>query len=117
MNTQEYWKRRTLEREQLWNDLVSRDLDRIIKFYYEQSLLKIQKDIAALYAQFAVENKLSMSEAKRLIRGSEFSQWRMTLQEYVKAAKNDSDILKELNTFAMRSRILRIEALHARKSG
>ena len=114
MNTQDYWKRRTLEREQLWNDLIDRDLDRIIKFYYEQSLLKIQKDIAALYAQFAVENKLSMSEAKRLIRGSEFSQWRMTLQEYVKAAKNDSDILKELNTLAMRSRISRIEALHAR---
>lgn len=44
MNTQDYWKRRTLEREQLWNDLIDRDLDRIIKFYYEQSLLKIQKD-------------------------------------------------------------------------
>lgn len=114
MNSKDYWKRRQLEREQKFNDLISRDLDRIIKFYYEQSLLKIQKDIAALYAQYAVENKLSMSEAKRLIRGSEFSQWRMTLQEYVKAAKNDSDILKELNTLAMRSRISRIEALHAR---
>lgn len=114
MNSKDYWKRRQLEREQKFNDLIEKDLDRIIKFYYEQSLLKIQKDIAALYAQYAVENKLSMSEAKRLIRGKEFSQWRMTLQEYVKAAKNDSDILKELNTLAMRSRISRFEALHAR---
>lgn len=114
MNTLDYWTRRAIEREQRWQSIATRELNEKVKLYYEQSLEKIQRDIAALYAKYATENGLSMTEARRLIRGDEFRVWRMTLEEYVKASKNDSAILKELNTLAMRSRISRFEALHAR---
>lgn len=114
MNSGRYWRERALEREQHWNDVATKKLEREIKFYYQQSLEKIRRDIESLYARYANQNGLSMAEARRLIRGDEFTVWRMTLEEYVKAAKNDSDILKELNTLAMRSRISRFEALHAR---
>ena len=110
---EKYWKARTLEREQHWNDLATSELEEKVKRYYEQALEKIRRDIESLYARYAGENGLSMVEARRLIRGKEFRQWRMTLEEYVKAAQSDSAILKELNTLAMRSRITRLESLHA----
>ena len=108
-----YWRDRALEREQHWYDLTTSELDEKVKRYYESSLEKIERDILALYARYADENGLSAVEARRLIRGKEFRQWRMTLEEYVKAARNDSAILKELNTLAMRSRINRLEKLMA----
>lgn len=114
MSTNEELKRRAVEREKRWQNIAGRELDEKVKLYFEQSLEEIQRDIAALYARYADKNGLSMSEARRLIRGDEFKVWRMTLEEYVKAAKTDSEILKELNTLAMRSRISRLEALHAR---
>ncbi len=107
-------QKRMAEREQELNDKATAELNAKVKRYYEQSLEKIQRDIEALYTRYAAENGLTMAEARRLIRGEEFRQWRMTLEEYVQAAKIDSEILKELNTLAMRSRISRIEALHAR---
>lgn len=106
-----YWEKRALEREQHWYDLTTAELDEKIKRYYEQSLEAIQRDIEALYGRYATENGLTMLEARRLIRGKEYKRWRMTLEEYVKAARNDSEILKELNTLAMRSRITRLEKL------
>ena len=102
-----------MEREQHWNDLATSELEEKVKRYYEQALEKIRRDTESLYARYAGENGLSMVEARRLIRGKEFRQWRMTLEEYVKAAQSDSAILKELNTLAMRSRITRLESLHA----
>lgn len=114
MSTNEYLREQAIEREKKLNDRATRALREKVKLYFEQSLDEIQRDIAALYAKYADQNGLSMSEARRLIRGDEFRVWRMTLEEYVKAAKTDSEILKELNTLAMRSRISRFEALHAR---
>ena len=114
MENKRYWHDRAIEREQHWYDLTTQALNEEVKLYYKKSLEKIQRDIAALYARFGIENKLTPAEARRLIRGEEFKVWRMTLQEYIQAAKNDSAILKELNTLAMRSRISRFEALHAR---
>ncbi len=114
MKKENYWRERAIEREQHWNDMATRELREKVKQYYEQTLDKIQRDVAALYAKYAGENGLTMTEARRLIRGDEYKVWRMTLEEYVKAARNDSAILRELNTLAMRSKISRYEALHAR---
>jgi len=105
---------RMTEREKELNDLATAELNAKVKRYYEQSLEKIQRDIESLYARYATENGLTMAEARKLIRGKEFRQWRMTLEEYVQAAKTDSALLRELNTLAARSRITRLEALHAR---
>ena len=113
MTSREYWRKRAIEREAFFTEHVGADLSLEIKRLYEKALPEIEKNIAALYGKFAGENVLTMAEARRLIRGKEFRQWRMSLLEYVKAAKFDSKILKELNTLAMRKRINRLEMLHA----
>ena len=109
----EYFASRALEREAHWNDVVTRELEEKVKLYYASTLEAIYREIAALYGKYADENGLSMQEARRLIRGSEYKVWRMTLEEYVEAARYDTAILKELNTLAMRSRISRYEKLMA----
>ena len=114
MTSEEYWTKRQLEREQFFHEMANKDLSQEIKKYYLSSLSKIQKEIAAFYAQYAKENQLTMQETRRLFRGEEFKLWRMELKDYVKKSKASSEILKELNTLAMRSRITRLEALHAR---
>ena len=113
MDSQEYWKRRQIEREQKWHELTTRELSKLRKYYISAGK-EIEKEIALLYAKFARENKLPPEEARRLIRGDEFKAWRMTLEEYVAASKSNPKILRELNTLAMRSRISRIEAIHAK---
>lgn len=112
MDSQKYWRRRQLEREQKWHELTTAEL-RKLKRYYKKSCAEIEKEIAALYAKFARENALPPEEARRLIRGKEFKQWRFTIEEYVKRSQLDATVLRELNTLAMRSRISRLEAIHA----
>ena len=113
MNSQEYWRRRQIEREKKWHDLTTAEL-KSLKKYYISAGKEIEKEIALLYAKFARENALPPEEARKLIRGAEFKQWRMTLKEYVAKSKADPKLLRELNTLAMRSRISRIEAIHGR---
>ncbi len=86
-----------------------------MKAYYEQSLAHIEKDIRTLYQRFATDNGLDMVAAQRLLMGSEYRVWRMDLQEYVAKinATGDKELLRELNTLAMRSRITRLDALRS----
>lgn len=86
-----------------------------MKAYYEQSLAHIEKDIRALYQRFATDNGLDMVATQRLLMGSEYRVWRMDLQEYVAKinATGDKELLRELNTLAMRSRITRLDALRS----
>ena len=108
-----YWEKRALEREEYWHELTTREL-RTLKKYYEAAAVELTKEIAALYALYGKENRLPYSEARRLIKGAEFREWRMSLEEYVKRSMGDEKLLLELNTLAMRSRINRLDALYGK---
>lgn len=56
-----------------------------------------------------------MVEAQRLLMGQEYRTWRMDIEDYVKEiqATGDNELLCELNTLAMRSRITRLDKLYA----
>lgn len=68
-----------------------------------------------LYARFANDNGLDMVEAQRLLMGQEYRTWRMDIEDYVKEIQTtgDNELLRELNTLAMRSRITRLDKLYA----
>ena len=114
MKTEDYWLKKQLEREEKYNRLADEELRRKIKKYYEKALREIEKEIAAVYGRFAVDNKLSNEAARKLLTSDEFRVWRMTLREYVKAAETDSAILRELNILAAKSKLSRLETLYAR---
>ena len=113
--TEKYWKKRQEELEKKWDKKSRAEIEQELKAYYEQSLAHIEKDISALYQRFATDNGIDMAAAQQLLTGKEYRVWRMDLAEYVKEinATGNQELLRELNTLAMRSRITRLDALRA----
>ena len=113
MSSKGYWRRRALEYEREWAERCQNEIERELAKYFREALNEIADDVAALYGKYAGENGLTMTEARKLIRGDEFKTWRMSLKEYVAAAHTSSAILRELNTLSMRSRISRLEKIYS----
>lgn len=115
MDSEAYWAQRAEEREQYWHKKCQETIERELASYYRASLGRIQTEIAALYGRFAVDNELTMAEARKLLKGNEFRQWRMDIKEYVKKieATGDKGLERELNVLAMRSRISRLDKLYS----
>ena len=113
--TEKYWKKRQEELEKKWDKKSREEIERELRAYYEQSLTHIEKDIRALYQRFATDNGMDMAAAQQLLTGKEYRVWRMDIAEYVKEihATGNPELLRELNTLAMRSRITRLDALRA----
>ena len=113
--TEKYWKKRQEELEKKWDKKSRTEIEQELKAYYEQSLAHVEKDISALYQRFATDNGMDMAAAQQLLTGKEYRVWRMDIAEYVKEinATGNQELLRELNTLAMRSRITRLDALRA----
>ncbi len=115
MDSEVYWAQRAEEREKYWHNKCQETIEKELASYYRASLGRIQTEIAALYGRFAVDNELTMTEARKLLKDSEFRQWRMEIQDYVKQieATGDKGLERELNVLAMRSRISRLDKLYS----
>lgn len=115
MDSEAYWKKRAEEREQYWHKKSQQTIETELAKQYQEALGHIQTDIAALYGRYARDNKLSVADARKIIQGSEYKQWRMSLEEYVAKIKDTGDkgLQRELDTLAMRSRISRLDKLYS----
>ena len=113
--TEKYWKKRQEELEKKWDKKSREEIEKELHAYYEQSLAHIEKDISTLYQRFATDNGMDMAAAQQLLTGKEYRVWRMDIAEYVKEinATGNQELLREMNTLAMRSRITRLDALRA----
>ncbi len=108
-----YWAERARQRE----EQTTRAMEKVraeLKEVYEKALLEIQDRVAALYARFAKDNKLSLADAQKLIKSNEYRTWRKSIKAYVEEiqATGDGRLLLELNTLAMRARITRLDKLY-----
>lgn len=114
MKKKTYWQKRSEDR---LLDLLAESDSVVLKLgrYYDKASKDIDKSIKSLYGQFGADNDVGSKKALELIKGDEFRDWRMTMEEYLSQIKATQDraLLLELNTLAMRSRINRLEALQA----
>jgi SPP1 gp7 family putative phage head morphogenesis protein len=115
MTDEQYWAQRMAELEEKWNKKCRQELEAELIAYYRQALEHIRKDVNDLYARFARDNELTYVEASQLLQGSEYRVWRMDIQDYLKQYRDtgSAEILRELNTLAMRSRITRLDKLYS----
>ena len=115
MTSEDYWVQRAEERETEWHKKSQQTIEQELFNAYRESLGRIQTEIAALYGRYAKDNKLTVPEARKMLTGNEYRDWRMSLEQYVAAIKQTGDpgLLKELNTLAMRSRISRLDKLYS----
>nr|DAW51331.1 MAG TPA: minor capsid protein [Caudoviricetes sp.] len=114
MGTDSYWARRSVEREEEWNKKSRDTIEKELASHYERSAQRIQANIERLYGKFSTDNGVSISEARKLINGTEYRTWKKDIEEYIAEYKETGSpkTLLELNTLAMRSRISRLDKLY-----
>lgn len=119
----EYWEKRQLAREELSFNKGTEAYKEYVKILSE-SKKEIENQIAKLYAKYQQEvTKLGIDkiQANKLLRGTEYKEWRYDIGKYVEEIEklkksNPVEFRKmsvELETLAYRSRISRLDSLKA----
>jgi len=112
----DYWQNRFIELEKSLNKygVNSNDLI-IITFINAQK--EIQKEIDSWFIRVAENNKVSISDAKKLLKGDELKEFKWDVKEFIKYGE-ENDInpiwMKELENASARYNISRLDALKIR---
>lgn len=112
LTSKEYWEKR--EAYKLKKGL--KDLKKIEKELvkeYKKAMNEIGKEISNLFYKYAKDNNLSYSDAKKYLNSKEFKEFKHDLKSYIKLIEEtgNEELLLELNTLAMKSRISRLEEM------
>lgn len=113
MAKKEYWKSRF---KQLENAQHSMSLEKAMQIQeqFDKSLSVIERQIDMWYARLAVNNNVSMAEAKRMLSAKELKEFRWSVEEYIKYGKDngiEGKWAKELENASARVHINRLESL------
>lgn len=109
----EYWIKRfeELEKAQLLNDAK---YITELQETYEKALNSVKKEINNWLVRFAVNNQISLKEAKKWLNTQELKELKWDIDEYIKYGKeNGIDLIwkKELENASARVHISKLEAL------
>ena len=109
---EEYWQKR--EAYKLKKGV--KDLKKIEKELvkaYKEAMDNIGKEISNLFYKYADNNNLSYKDAQKLLNSNEYKEFKHDLKTYMKLIEEtgDEELLLELNTLAMKSRISRLEEM------
>jgi SPP1 gp7 family putative phage head morphogenesis protein len=75
----------------------------------------IDKEIKALYQQYAKDNKMSLADAQQYLQNSDVKEFKADVRDYIKMAESgDKQFTQQLDALSARARISRLEALKAR---
>ena len=109
---EEYWiKREAYKLKKGLKDL--KKIEKELVDEYKKAMNEIGKEISNLFYKYAKDNNLSYSDAKKYLNSSEFKEFKRDLKSYMKLIEEtgDEELLLELNTLAMKSRISRLEEM------
>ena len=110
MNNKEYWKKR--EEEKLNKGIKDcNKLAKELQSHYKKAYKEIEKEINNLFKKYSKDNELTYAEASKYLTSDEFKIWRTDIKGYLEMIEDNPEVLLELNTLAMKSRITRLEAL------
>lgn len=113
MSNSEYWSKRF---EQLELSLIKNEdkFNEVLKDEYNKVFNSIQKEINNWFVRFAINNQVSLKEAKRLLNANELKELQWDIDDYIKyGQENGLDLIwrKELENASARVHISRLEAL------
>lgn len=109
----EYWQSRF---EQLHNAQIDKadDFFKRVDEMYRRAIADIEKDTARWYMRLAANNDISLREAKKLLKKDELEEFKWTLNQYIKRAKENgisADWSKQLENASAKYHISRLDAL------
>lgn len=108
-----YWKERFTQLEAASHKSASALADEIDDAY-KRAQTQIERDLGAWYQRFAVNNQISMQEARRLLNSRELSEFRWTVDEYIKRGKENGvsgQWTKQLENASARFHVTRLQAI------
>lgn len=109
----DYWARRmemVQEAQLKKGEQYIKDLEK----QYRQLEQSIEAQVSVWYQRYAVNNGVSMVEAKRILTTRELKEFRWSVEEYIKYGKQNAisqEWMKELENASARVHISRLEAL------
>lgn len=113
MKSSEYWQKRfeTLQEKELKN--ADKYIEELTE-QYEKAYLSLEEKITKWYTRLAVNNEVSLEEAKKLLNNQELKEFKWTAEEYIeKGIKNglDDEITKQLENASARVHISKLDAM------
>ncbi len=113
MPNSSYWKERFKQLEAAQNRKGA-DTYLEIENQYRQAQKEIEGKINTWYQRFAINNNLSMAEARRMLRDKELAELKWNVKDYIKQGQANAfngQWIKELENASARFHISRLEAL------
>lgn len=113
MKTADYWKDRFEQIEKICHDkgaVTYRDIEE----QYRKAQREIESQISVWYQRFAVNNGITMQEARRLLTSGELAELKWDVNEYIKYGQQnaiDGKWMKQLENASAKAHISRLEAL------
>ncbi len=115
MSNSEYWEKRALLIE---NENYKNTMYHVQKMQeqYETAKENIQKEIDKFYKEFAINNQIQLSEAKRILNNNELKEFKTTLRQYEKMIENDIEgkLKGKIVNISIKQRITRLQSLQAK---
>lgn len=112
-NSRDYWKQRFEQVEQSQNRQGIQCMADIEK-QYRQAQKQIEGQIAAWYQRFADNNKITLTEAHRLLTTKELAEFKWDVNQYIRYGQENAingTWVKQLENASARFHINRLEAL------
>lgn len=113
MKTADYWKNRFEQIEKICHDKGAVSY-REIEEQYRKAQKEIESQISVWYQRFAVNNGITMQEARRLLTSGELAELKWDVNEYIKYGRQnaiDGKWMKQLENASAKTHISRLEAL------
>lgn len=113
MKSKSYWQKRFEQLENARHD-VSEDLIDELDKEIRLAQKELEKEINNWYARVAVNNDISIREAKKILKTNELEEFKWTVEEYIKKGKENGineKWLKELENASAKFHISRLEQI------
>lgn len=113
MKNADYWRGRFSILEDTAFKQSEQSIQAIEQMYLEAQR-SVQKEIEAWYGRFAVNNQISLADARKLLTAGQLEEFRWTVDQYIQAGKKaglDAAWLKRLENASAKVHISRLEAV------
>ena len=114
--SQSYWKKRFEQLEQASHNYGQQTYAEVEKAF-NAAQRSIQSEINTWYARFALNNNVTLQEARKMLNAKELAELKWDVNQYIEAGKlhgTDPTWMKQLENASARYHISRLEALQLR---
>lgn len=111
--SREYWEERFADLEEAQSERGAEYFAELEK-QYKRASASVQRDIERWYARFAINNEITLQEARKLLTGNDLEEFRWNVMEYIEKGRtlNISDQwARQLENASARVHISRLEAI------